>query len=338
MSCERKREIVPNGANMNGLVTKPERDHGGGLDQAVAAYGGARIGWLDLSTGINPVPYETPPLSADAWTALPDKAALEALTTAARGFWSVPNGAGVLAAPGASSLIAQIPALMPAGRVAIPAPTYNEHAAAFAHHGWHHVAENSDGAQAQVVVHPNNPDGRCWSVNSLPLQHAALTVIDESFCDVMPDRSCVNAATNPGTLILKSFGKFWGLAGLRLGFVIGDPALVSMLAERLGPWAVSGPALDIGAAALADETWAAHTRERLAQDSARLDGLMRKAGATVVGGTDLFRLYEVNNGAAWQDRLARHHIWTRVFPYNPRWLRLGLPPVTGWDRVAAALA
>lgn len=141
-------------------------------------------------------------------------------------------------------------------------------------------------------------------------------------------------ATTSGTLILKSFGKFWGLAGLRLGFVIGDPALVARLGQMLGPWPVSGPALHIGAAALRDGAWAEAMRARLATDATRLDTMMTEAGAQIVGGTPLFRLYEVDDAQAWQERLAQHHIWTRVFPYNPRWLRLGLPPLTagrGWS-------
>ena len=138
------------------LPPPPDRDHGGGLDAAAARYGGARGDWLDLSTGINPVPYPLPVLPVDVWTALPDRAATLALERAARAFWGVPDGATVLAAPGASALIAAIPRLAPAGRVAIAGPTYNEHQAAFIQAGWTVGA----GGQARVVVHPNNPDGR----------------------------------------------------------------------------------------------------------------------------------------------------------------------------------
>lgn len=317
-------------------MTKRERDHGGGLDAAIARFGGSRIGWIDLSTGINPHPYPVADLPADAWTALPDKGAHTRLTEAARQLWQVPESMGLIAASGASALIAQIPRLMPAGDVCIPGPTYNEHAAAFTAQGWQ--LTGSADASAQVVVHPNNPDGRIWTPETLPCPGAALTVIDESFCDITPLQSLIALSGTPGTLVLKSFGKFWGLAGLRLGFVAGDPALIDRLNDTLGPWAVSGPALHLGAAALSDTAWARDTRARLAEDTARLDALMQIAGARLQGGTTLFRLYEVADAAQWQTRLARHKIWSRTFPYNPRWLRLGLPHAVHWPRLVAALA
>ena len=318
------------------MLTDQKRDHGGGLDAAIVKFGGERIGWIDLSTGINPHPYPVTELPPDAWNALPDSGAEAALLSAARRLWRVPAGADLIAAPGASALIAQIPGLAAADAVAIPGPTYNEHAAAFSAQGWQVV--DSGAATARVVVHPNNPNGRLWTADTLPAGTAGLTVIDESFCDVCPERSLIGAAARPGTLVLKSFGKFWGLAGLRLGFAAGDPALVARLRERLGPWAVSGPSLAIGARALGDPDWARATRARLAEDSARLDALMLRAGAHCLGGTTLFRLYEVDSAADWQERIARHRIWSRIFPYNPRWLRLGLPHALHWPRVEAALA
>ncbi|RVV97661.1 aminotransferase class I/II-fold pyridoxal phosphate-dependent enzyme [Mesobaculum littorinae] len=163
------------------------------------------------------------------------------------------------------------------------------------------------------------------------------TIIDESFCDVVPGASHISAAARPGVVVLKSFGKFWGLAGLRLGFAAATPDTLSRLAEMLGPWPVSGPALEIGARALEDSAWAKVTRDRLGRDADRLDRLMQGAGARVAGGTTLFRLYEVEDAAHWQDRLGRAHILSRVFPYAPHWLRLGLPAPRDWPRVEAAL-
>ncbi|MCZ8335991.1 MAG: pyridoxal phosphate-dependent class II aminotransferase [Rhodobacteraceae bacterium] len=315
---------------MDRLETRiADPDHGGGIDAACARWGGSRADWLDLSTGINPRPYPVPTLPPDAWTALPDRAAFAALEQAARRFWAIPDGAALIAAPGASALIARIPALLPPGQVAIPAPTYNEHARAFRACGW---TVTDDATEATVIVHPNNPDGRLH-----PAPAAPFTVIDESFCDVTPHATHIAQATRPGTLILKSFGKFWGLAGARLGFAIGDPALIDRLKPMIGPWAVPGPTLAIATAALNDPAWAVTTRARLATDSQRLDALMVSAGLTALGGTTLFRLYDTPDAALWQDRLARHHILSRIFPYSTRWLRLGLPDGDGWPRLEHAL-
>ncbi|MEL7259771.1 MAG: threonine-phosphate decarboxylase [Pseudomonadota bacterium] len=306
------------------------RDHGGGLDAAVQRYGGVRDDWIDLSTGINPVAYPFTLSDRAAWTALPDAGAQMALCAAARRFWAVPDHLDVLAVPGASAAIAQIPRLQDAGTVRIPGPTYNEHAAAFRLHGW---AVTDEAADAQVLVHPNNPTGQFWTADDIG---PGLHVIDESFCDIAPERSLV-AAAGADTIVLKSFGKFWGLAGLRLGFVIGDAAHLARLADWIGPWPVSGVALAIGRAALENAGWAAATRARLATDAARLDAMLGAAGARVDGGTTLFRLYHVDDAAAWQDTLARHHIWSRIFPYSDHWLRLGLPDADGWARLDAAL-
>jgi cobalamin biosynthesis protein CobC len=313
------------------------RDHGGGLDGAIACFGGVRSDWIDLSTGINPCPWPVAraPLPEAAWTALPDMAAARRLTDAARALWQVPDHLDVLAAPGASALIARIPGLARAGRVHIPQPTYNEHAAAFAGHGWTVCAQADDPVQARVIVHPNNPDGRWFGAGDL--ERVPLIVVDESFCDVAPAQSLLPHLPHKGGIVLKSFGKFWGLAGLRLGFAIGDPALLARLAEGMGPWPVSGPALEIGAAALADADWAEATRARLAADAMRLDAVMARAGAQVTGGTDLFRLYSVDDAEAWQARLAEARIWSRIFPWSKTLIRLGLPAPEHWARVEGAL-
>ncbi|SNY46938.1 L-threonine O-3-phosphate decarboxylase [Pseudooceanicola antarcticus] len=308
------------------------RDHGGNLDAACARHGGTRADWLDLSTGINPVPYPLPDLPGEAWTALPDAGAREALIAAARRFWNIPEEASILPVPGASAAIAQIPRLAPPASVEIPGPTYNEHAAAFDRHRWQ-VRETGP-ARGRVLVHPNNPTG---AFHPAPAPRG-LTVIDESFCDVAPERSHVGLCPRFDLLVLKSFGKFWGLAGLRLGFVIGAEKPLQRLEDMLGPWAVSGPALIAGTAALSDLAWAEETRARLAADAARLDALMTGAGADLSGGTSLFRLYEVPDAARMQEHLARHHIWSRIFPWSRHAIRLGMPGPEGWDRLQEALS
>ncbi|WP_224816800.1 threonine-phosphate decarboxylase [Hasllibacter sp. MH4015] len=334
------------------------RDHGGGLDAAMARYGGSRDQWLDLSTGINPVPYPIGDIPPDAWHRLPDEGAMDALLQAARRFWNVPDSAQIIAAPGASALIARMPLLTGSttGGVHIPRPTYNEHAAAFEATGDHWLSDDPNDAFTHVYVHPNNPDGRLWSADHMGGR--TLTVIDESFCDTDPGESHIALAPDKGIVVLKSFGKFWGLAGLRLGFLIGTPETLApvdrakrygilgaehemrlqSMADALGPWPVSGPALEIGTRALGDTAWAEATRARLAQDAARLDDLILRTRAELVGGTGLFRTYAVPDAAALHDRLARARILTRIFPYSERWMRFGLPGTEAhWAQLEAAL-
>ena len=213
-----------------------KRDHGGGIDAAIVQYGGTRNDWIDLSTGINPIPYPLPSFQSDHWTQLPDRAAFDAFEAVARKFWQVPDNAEIIPASGASAIIAMLPSVLKGATAVIPEPTYNEHRAAYVAHGW----EMTDKGDVKTIVHPNNPDGHLYSAAELTAQTC---VIDESFCDVCPEHSMMSHAIDDGHLIIKSFGKFWGLAGMRLGAVIAPKSLAPALRDRIGPWAVSGPAL-----------------------------------------------------------------------------------------------
>lgn len=308
-----------------------KRDHGGGLDAAIAQYGGDKSDWIDLSTGINPVPYPIGAITQKDWSVLPDQNARTALLDAARIFWQIPPSAAILSSPGLSALIARLPSALDGQSVTIPGPTYNEYAAAFSDAGW---TIKSDAGDITVLVHPNNPDGRLWDTFRIP---NSLTIVDESFCDTEPATSYINQTVNPNCLVLKSFGKFWGLAGVRLGFAIGPIEIIDRLATALGPWPVSGPALAIGTRALSDPGWASQTRARLAKDAKRLDDLFRVKGARIVGGTTLFRLYHVDDAVQWQAHLAKHQIWSRIFPYSENWLRLGIPGPADWEQLEQAL-
>ena len=313
------------------------RDHGGNLDAARGRYGEGE--WIDLSTGINRVPYPLPAIPAAAWQALPDRAAMAGLIRAAQAAYA--TGAAVLPVAGAQAAIQMIPRAFPVGLARVLGPTYNEHAAGLRAAGWRveEVGELSAlaGADLAVVVNPNNPDGRCHAPEALRrlAGQVGRLVVDESFADPVPELSLASA---PGrALVLRSFGKFYGLAGVRLGFVLGDEAAIATLAAMAGPWPVSGPAIAIGCAALADRDWAAASVARLADDARRLDGLAAGAGWRLVGGGHLFRLYDTPDAVAAQELLARRHIWSRIFPWHGRWLRLGLPAPGEWARIEAAL-
>lgn len=317
-----------------------KRDHGGNLDAAIRHYGGTREGWIDLSTGINRQPYPVPAISPEAWSALPTTSATGRLIEAARAAYRT-QGA-VLPLAGAQAAIQLIPLLSKPGKAKIMSPTYNEHEAALRALGWQveeaATAEATAGADLAVVVNPNNPDGRCHNPQTLLalLPKVGRLVVDESFGDPYPALSLAPEAGREGLVVLRSFGKFYGLAGMRLGFALGCEADIAALSQLAGPWPVCGPALEIGAAALADTGWADATTKRLMSEIDRMDAL---APWRAMGGCCLFRLYETPNAEEAQAKLARHHIWSRIFPYSGTWLRLGMPGNEAeWARLSNALA
>ncbi|MGA7803421.1 threonine-phosphate decarboxylase CobD [Bradyrhizobium sp.] len=318
-------------------------DHGGNLDVAMRRFGGGVDDWIDLSTGINRCPYPVPELQPRHWSALPSRADLDSLHDAARRAYAT-RGA-VLAIAGAQAAIQLLPSLAPRGQARILAPTYQEYGAVLRAAG-REVEEVADldalaGADLAIVVNPNNPDGRSHDPARLLalLPHVGCLIVDESFADAMPGLSLAPEAGRAGLLVLRSFGKFYGLAGLRLGFVLGGDADLAALAAKAGPWPVSGAAIEIGRRALLDRDWTAQTTARLARSSVRLDALVRAAGWRLIGGTSLFRLYETADAKAAQERLGCARIWSRVFPHAPAWLRLGIPgDEAEWARLAAVLA
>ena len=321
--------------------------HGGDLGAARKLFPAAPEPFIDLSTGINPFPYPLPPLDPATFARLPEPATVERLAAIAAAAYGAPSAAHVVAAAGVQSLLPHAFALAPRGRAAVLAPTYAEHArvAALAGHAVRQVADVADlaGADLAIVVNPNNPDGRLVARSELLVLADALApgllVVDEAFMDVAPaDASLAPEVSRQNLVVLRSFGKFFGLAGLRLGFALAAPPVAARLRAALGPWAVSGPALAIGAAALADKAWIASTRARLAAAARRLDGLLVAAGLELVGGTALFRLVRTSDAARVFDRLGRAGIFARRFASQPAWLRFGLPHgEAAWQRLAMAL-
>jgi cobalamin biosynthetic protein CobC len=324
--------------------------HGGDLSDAIARFGGEAGAWLDLSTGINPTPWPVPDaLLKPFLQRLPARADADALLDAARKAYRVPANTALVAAPGTQALIQWLPRLAPQAPVAVCGPTYSEHAHAWASAGHQVVSINGldalpATARHAVVVNPNNPDGRIVSLAAI--ERAAKTlhtrggwlVVDEAFVDVMPDATAASLCTDLPIVILRSFGKFYGLAGLRLGFAIAMPAIVEQFCRALGPWSVSGPALAIGTAALRDTDWAGEMRRQLAMQAARLDEILAASGGTIVGGTSLFRLLRHADAARIHERLAQKYIWSRKFAHADDLLRFGLPGSDqGFARLSHAL-
>jgi len=324
-------------------------EHGGELGAARRLFPGAPEPFIDLSTGINPNPYPLPSLAAELFTRLPETDALASLAAIAAKAYAAPSAADIVAAPGTQILLPLVAGLVRPGRAAIVAPTYSEHARAAALAG-HVVTEVRDiGAAADaglvVVTNPNNPDGRLFAKDdliSLAKQlHArgGVLVVDEAFMDFGPHGlSLVPEIARGNIVVLRSFGKFFGLAGLRLGFALAAPPLAARLAAQLGPWAVSAPALAVGAKALADQAWIETTRRRLAQAAARLDAILSGSGLDVIGGTALFRLARTRAANELFHHLGRAGILVRVFPDHPMWVRFGLPAAEqDWQRLRIAV-
>ncbi|WP_020178692.1 threonine-phosphate decarboxylase CobD [Methylopila sp. M107] len=323
--------------------------HGGDLAAAEAAFGRPAKGWLDLSTGVNPHAYPLKPFSATALTRLPDPEHVKQLLVTARRAYGWKPDVPVVAGPGAQAMIQLLPYLRVRGSVLVIGPTYGEHAYLWARAG-HQVREawslsHAEESQVVVLVNPDNPSGRTTEPDVL-LKLAAdlakrdgLLVVDESFADVSVETSMAERVGPKGLVVLRSLGKFYGLAGLRLGFAAGDAEMISELSGELGPWPVSGPALEAGRAALADDAWAVSTRLQLTVEAMRLDAILTDAGFEQVRGCDLFRTVRHPAAGTLHRQLARAGVWCRAFDDRPDQLRFGLPPDDeGFERLKAELS
>ncbi|MGD7517340.1 threonine-phosphate decarboxylase CobD [Ralstonia pseudosolanacearum] len=329
--------------------------HGGNLAAARARHGEPSGGWVDLSTGINPHGYPVPPIPPEAWLRLPEDDGLEA---AAASHYGVASADAVLAVAGSQAAIRALPLLLPRGRVGIARIGYSEYAPAFARAGHDVVllderdfldATLPDALTHLVVVNPNNPTARCLPAATLRDWHARLSarggtlIVDEAFIETLDaPPSLAPLAGAPGLVVLRSIGKFYGLAGARIGFVLGPPACLAALREALGHWTVNGPARAVVRAALADTAWQSATRARLRAEGARLSARLARHGLPNAS-TPLFAWVPTPNAAALHAALARQGLWTRLFdvPGTPpvQGLRLGLPPdAFGWQRLDDALA
>jgi len=321
--------------------------HGGNLHEAARRHGIPYDAWLDLSTGINPVGYPVPPVPADAWRRLPDDD--DALAACAAGYYHAPDAAHVLPVAGSQAAIRALPALLPPGDAGVATLAYGEYAPAFARNGHRVVPLDIDTdllpatLRHVIVGNPNNPTTEFVPAERLLGWHAQLSarggtlIVDEAFADTGATPSLARHTDRPGLVVLRSVGKFFGLAGIRAGFVLAHPERIAALRDRLGAWTVSGPARHAVIAAFADRAWQAAARERLAADGERLAALLRMHGFAVRA-TPLFSWTDDPRAAALHAALAAHGIWTRHFA-QPSSVRVGLPGnAAEWQRVADALA
>ncbi|MEM9170742.1 MAG: threonine-phosphate decarboxylase CobD [Pseudomonadota bacterium] len=322
--------------------------HGGAVDAMRRRFPDAPTPWIDLSTGVNPFAYPHRAVGDAALRPLPTHAATIACRRAMAAAFGAPEDS-LLLAPGSELLIRLLPTVIAPQSVAVLQPTYGDHVDVWRAHGADvmeraGVLDCADGADAVVVCNPNNPDGRIFAVEEIERARARLAarggwlIVDEAYADLRPEHSIARRGGADGLITLRSFGKFYGLAGVRLGALLAPAPIRTRMAERLGVWAASGPALEIGARAYADNDWRARMRRRLAAERARRDETLARAGAPAIGGTDLFRFVEVDDAYAVWETLARRGVYTRRFAWTRRHLRVGLPPdEEAYARFAAAL-
>lgn len=319
-------------------------EHGGNLRDAARRFG--RSDWIDLSTGINPHGYPIPTLAPDAWHRLPEPDAR--LTDAACTYYCAPQ---LLPVAGTQAAIQALPRLRPPSRVTVSAPSYAEHAHHWGLHGhtrrlapYADLDRAVDDSDVVVVVNPNNPTGETVPP-ALLLDWAARLrarggwlVVDEAFGDTAPTLSVAAHAAQPGLIVLRSVGKFFGLAGLRLGFVAAHETVLAGLAGLLGPWAVSGPAQDIALLALGDTAWQQETQRQLERAGDRMRALLQAHGIES-NGTPLFQWWPEAHPEAFHEHMARRGIWCRLFREAARGIRLGLPSgEEGLQRLDQALS
>jgi cobalamin biosynthetic protein CobC len=328
--------------------------HGGRLGAARAAYSQAPQPWIDLSTGINPKSYPAPRARGVTLNRLPDTGELRQLESVAAAAFGVAGPQRVVATGGTEPALRLLPYVLRQKAAIVAGPTYGSHA-----DGWEKAGvpsrvvsdaelEGSIADQtALIVVNPNNPDGRLVGRDRLRQLHDAVAsrggvlVVDEAFAEVTPQASVADIA---GTgvaehlVVLRSFGKFYGLAGLRLGFVVGSPVVAARVRGVIGDWPVSVDAIAAGLAAYADRQWTERMRVQLASAARRLDGLLSRYGFEVVGGTSLYRLVRAGDAPARFERLAAAGILTRPFQHDATLLRFGLPGTPeAWQRLEEAL-
>ncbi len=302
----------------------PFRVHGGRVEAARSMFGGDD--WIDLSTGIAPWPY---PVRADPADRLPDPAALAALESAAGAAFGVPIERSVVAVSGSDLALRLLAMVLGAKHPAVVRPGYGGHVAAWPHAAtitFDALEQAADAHDLIVLASPGNPDGRVLDQSrGVALAARTRLVVDEAYADTLPGSGDLAAES---VVQLRSFGKFYGLPGLRLGFAIAVPAVADRLRALIGDWPVSTGAIATGTAAYRDIAFRTAQAERIAAGSEALDAVLAEAGFAVFGNAPLFRLIACDDADALFRFLASRAILTRPFADRGDRLRLGLPADT----------
>lgn len=320
-------------------------EHGGNLALAARQYGIAIQAWLDVSTGINPIHYPIPNIPTEEWQRLPDDS--DGLIQAACAYYRCQ---ALLPTAGSQAALQALPKLRPHCHIAMPTHMYQEHAHAWLQHG-HQVSFFYDEPNADLlnqidvllVCNPNNPTGKLFAKSDLLKWHQQLSkrgawlIVDEAFMDATPDNSIADQTHLEGLFVLRSIGKFFGLAGTRVGFLLAPSDYLNQVQETLGPWTIAGASRHITKLALQDTQWQQSTRANLICESDKLKTLLTAHQLPPNGGTSLFQFVLHPQAAEIQHLLAKQGIWVRLFK-EAKALRFGLPPASEWGKLEAALA
>ncbi|AZN37514.1 threonine-phosphate decarboxylase CobD [Iodobacter ciconiae] len=310
--------------------------HGGDLLRAISAYGGDLADWIDCSSGIAPWAYPLPAVPGHIWQRLPDQD--QALLIAAQDYYGCNQ---LLALAGSQAGIALLPKLRPACQVAIISPSYAEH-----HWQWQQAGHQTSAISSEqvdkwcmankahhpvlIVVNPNNPSAQQISAETLLAWHTKLAehggwlIVDEAFADCAPAASLLPHAGKTGLIILRSVGKFFGLAGIRLGFIACEKQLLDKIKRALGPWHISGPAQWAGQIALSDKAWQSAQQQRLLANQRWMIATLSEAGLPPGGSLPLLHWSPASNAKTLHGKLAKQKIWCRLFDQtNHQGLRFG---------------
>jgi len=302
--------------------------------------------WIDLSTGINPRGWIPPHPPDSVWRRLPEEH--DELEQAAREYYGCDS---LLSVAGSQQAIQLLPSFRPLSTVGIVYPGYSEHAHAWECHNHQvlriaagQIDQHVDRLDVLVICNPNNPDGRVFTQSQLLEWHETLAardgwlVIDEAFMDATPEGSLAAVVPRRGLIILRSLGKFFGLAGARVGFLLAEAQLIAQMREKLGPWTIAGPSRWVAAQALSDTAWQMRVRHELPLATSRLRNLLMHAGLKPNGGTALFQYIQSKEADQIAHILAKEGILVRQFLEQSA-IRFGLPGEDGeWRRLEYCLS
>lgn len=329
--------------------------HGGAVQEAAEYFDIALEKWLDLSTGINPVSWPVPDIPAQVWQRLPENH--DQLRSAAADYYGSPY---LVPLAGSQQGIQFLP-LMYQGRkkdpaIWVTAGSYSEHGNAWAEQGYRvrrvacdqiNQLLRQQPVDVLILVNPDNPSGYRWPKEQLLhwwkllRSRGGWLIVDEAFMDCTPEHSLCSELPKDGLFVLRSVGKFFGLAGIRTGFMFAAADQCRRVEKLQGPWSLSHPAQFITEHALQDQPWIQNQRQQLAHSSLRLAGLLEQHLHLPCDGTDLFQTLYFPKAQALYLHLAKQGILSRFLKSSAQsktGIRFGLPvDESDWSRLNDAL-